>query len=470
MASDDEAMKRTGMWGNPPKGSVAEFLVVAMPLIISSGSVSLMFVCDRVFLTWYSQDALAAAMPAGLLHLTIASIALGVANYTNTFVAQYEGAGRKQRVSAILWQGNYLAVFWGIVLVGLVPWSRDIFELIGHEAKVIPLEAEYFSVLCCGSLPIVFSANLGCFFSGRGQTSIVMWVNVLTTLTNVGLDYCLIFGKGPFPELGIRGAAIATVTASCTSTILFAALMTRGHLKEYDLWKNRGFDAKLMRRYLRFGFPNGMSWLVDLSAFSVFILLVGKLGADELAATNLAFNINSLAFVPMLGVGIAVSTLVGQRIGEEQVDLASKSTWIAFTLTGAYMIVFAVIYVAIPDLILYPYLKFSVDKLGPLREQVIVLLRFIAVYTFFDAMVIVFGSAIRGAGDTRFSLIFSLISSWLIMVLPTYLFWTWYGGDLELSWTVCTVFIIFLGIGFLVRFMGGKWKTMRVIEANVIAE
>jgi len=449
-------------------GTLSEFLRVAIPLIISSGSVSLMYVCDRIFLTWYSPSALAAAMPAGMLHLSIASLALGVANYTNTFVAQYEGAGRNKRVAAVIWQGNYWSLFWGIGLIALVPFASDIFNAIGHDASIIPLEISYFSVLCWGSLPMVLSANLACFFSGRGKTIEVMLINIMSTSINVGLDYCLIFGKGPLPELGITGAGMATITANLTSMLAFVFLMFRPSLKSYELFKHWRFDLALMKRYLRFGLPNGLSWLIDLSAFSAFILLVGKLGAEQLTATNLAFNINSLAFVPMLGIGIAVTTLVGQRIGEGRVHLAARSTWIAFAVTATYMIVFAIIFVVLPDLILTPYMWFSKEKLLPIRDLVVELLRFVAVYTFFDAMLIVFGSAIRGAGDTKFSMIFSLISGWLIMVLPTYICWKWYGGDLRISWLACTLLIVVLGIGFLLRFLGGKWKSMRVIETNVI--
>ena len=468
MESTPDATASESAFSSTDRGTVAEFLKVSIPLIISSGSISMMYICDRVFLTWYSQDALAAAMPAGLLHLSIASIALGVANYTNTFVAQYEGAGRKSRVAAVIWQGNYWSLFWGIGLLGLIPFASEIFTAIGHDQSVIPLEVKYFRVLCWGSLPMLVSANLACFFSGRGKTMEVMVINIFTTSINVGLDYCLIFGFGPIPEMGITGAGLATISASLTSMLAFTALMFRPDLSPYELWKHRRFDLQLMRRYLRFGFPHGLAQLVDLSAFSAFILLVGKLGSDELTSTNLAFNINSLAFVPMLGIGIAVSTLVGQRIGEGRVDLAARSTWIAFAITGTYMVLFAIIYVVVPDLILKPYMMFSDESLEPVRDQVILLLRFVAVYTFFDAMVIVFGSAIRGAGDTRFAMIYSLVTSWLIMVLPTFLLWKWYDGDLRLSWTACTIWIIILGVGFLWRFLGGEWKSMSVIEPNVI--
>ena len=95
------------------------------------------------------------------------------------------------------------------------------------------------------------------------------------------------------------------------------------------------------------------------------------------------------------------------------------------------------------------------------------LLRFVALYSLFDGMAIVYGSAIRGAGDTRFSLLFTLVCGWTLMVLPTYVVWRWYGGSVIASWTACTVYIFVVGIGFLLRFRGGQWKSMRVTEATM---
>jgi MATE family multidrug resistance protein len=196
---------------------------------------------------------------------------------------------------------------------------------------------------------------------------------------------------------------------------------------------------------------------------------VGAMGTDALAATNLAFNMNMLAFLPMMGFGTAVMTVVGQRIGEGRPQLAVRTTWTAFLISTGYMSAFAAIYVLLPDLILAPYAARSdAADFQALRETVIVLLRFVAVYSLFDTMNIVFSAAVRGAGDTRFALVFSTVTAWLVMVIPTYLNQSYWGGGLDVAWTAVTIFVIVLGLGFLVRFQGGKWKSMRVIEEERI--
>lgn len=447
-------------------GSLRELANVAVPLVLSCGSLSIMHVVDRIFLTWWSTDAVAAALPAGMIQWAAMSIAMGNATYVNTFIAQYEGAGQKQRVSESFWQGVYLALIWGGILLLGIPLSTRIFYWIGHVAEVQTLEVDYFSILCLGSGPALLSTVLSCFYTGRGKTMVVMWVNLASVFLNMVLDYCLIFGAGPFPAMGIKGAAIATVIANVAMVAFYAFVIFAKHeARVYGLFNHYRWNRELFIRLIRYGFPNGMLFFVDIIGFTLFIVLVGRIGKIELAATTIAFNLNSLAFVPMMGVGTAVMTLVGTRIGEGQPLLAVMTTWKAFAASAVYMLIFAAIYVGLPDLLLSPYEpEVMTEDFLEVKRTTVILLRFAALFSFFDAAVVVFGSAIRGAGDTKFCMIFSLVTGWAIMVIPTFLIWMYADDKLFGSWTACTTYIGVLGIGYLIRFQAGHWKKMRVIE------
>lgn len=454
-------------------GSLRELLRIAVPLMISSGSVSVMHLANRIFLTWYSLDAVAAVLSAGILHWTIISLIFGTVQYANTFVAQYEGAGRRDRVAAAVWQGMYLAAVGGVLVNLIALFAGPLFAMIGHEPAIVQLEAEYFGTLCFSSVPTLLTAAMTCFFSGRSKTRVVMAVNVIGVSVNVLSDYLLIFGNGPFPRMGIRGAGISTVLAQTVECLILGWLLFQAQPRaEYGTLRNRAFDWELFKRFLKFGFPQGMHFFLDVASFAVFMQLIGRLGKTEAAATTLAFNLNTLAFIPMLGLGTAVSTLVGNRIGEGRPELAVRTTWTAFKVSAAYMLTFAAIYVLLPEWILRPYFAYSTDvdpnQVNPVvvRETVIVLLRFVAVYCFFDAMGIVFGFAIRGAGDTRFALWFSCVSAWSLMVVPTVVSLTWFRGGLNACWWFCTIYIIVLGCGFFARFLAGHWKSMKVIETT----
>jgi MATE family multidrug resistance protein len=450
----------------PAPGSRQELLRVAVPLVLSSGSLSLMYVVDRILLTWYSTDALAAALPAGMLHWTLVSLFLGIAGYVNTFVAQYEGAGRPDRVAAALWQGIHLSVFASLALLLALPWAGPLFDLLDQDPTIRDMEVEYFSIACLGTLPFLLQATLACFYSGRGQTRVIMWVNLASALTNIVLDALLIFGVGPIPELGIAGAAVGTVLASCVSTALYLVILRRDPLAQaYDLLAGWRYDRYLFARLLRYGLPNGLHMFVDIVCWTAFVYLVARMGKGPLVATNLAFNLNALAFVPMLGFGTAISTLTGQRIGEGRPELAIRTTWTACRMALAYMALFGAIFVLLPDVILYPY-KLGSDpaEFAALRASVVVLLRFVALYSLFDAMAIVFSAALRGAGDTRFALVFTTVSSWVLLIVPTYLAYRFSSNALLHSWSACTLFVAVMGLGFMLRFQQGRWQSMCVIE------
>jgi len=449
-----------------PAGSYRELLAVAIPLMLSAATQSLMHVIDRVFLTWHSQDALAAALPAGILYWSLLSLPFGIASYLNTFVAQYDGAGKPDRVAAAIWQGLYFSLAVGGLLMLGVPWADRIFTAIGHEPRVAVMESIYFRWLCLGGIPSVLHTALSAFYSGRGKTNVVLAVNVICVSINAVLDYVLIFGWGPFPEWGIAGAAMTDTFGEILASVILAGLiLSPANTRLYPFWKTWRYDRRLMADLFKFGGASGLQMFIDVAGFAAFMMIVGRIGPRELAATNIAFNLNTLSFIPVIGVGIAVSTLVGQRIGEGRPQLATRSTWKGFSLAGSYMLGFGALYTLFPGWLIAPYAaQANPEEFAGVADTVVVLLRFVAVYSFFDAMAIVFGSAIRGAGDTRFSMLVAFLAAWLLLVLPTYLGWKYYGPDLYRCWTICAIYVISLGFIYCARFQQGHWRSMNVIH------
>ena len=320
-----------------PAGSLRELLHVALPLIISSGSLSLMHVVDRVMLTWYSEAALAGSTPGGMLHWTLMSLPFGVVTYVNTFVAQYDGAGRKSRVAASVWQALWFALATGLLLAIATPISSELTVWFRHDAEVQAAEQAYFTVLSYGTPAAMASAALSAFYSGRGRTHILMIVNAATAVANGFINWLLIFGTGPFPELGVAGAAWGTVLAQLLGCCLYGLYMWRdSDSRSYPFRAECRIDWTLLQRIFRYGIPNGMQFVIDVGAYLLLQVFIGRIGTRELAATNVAFNLNSLAFIPMLGIGTAVSTLVGRRIGEGRPQLAVRTTWLAFGMAAVY--------------------------------------------------------------------------------------------------------------------------------------
>jgi multidrug resistance protein, MATE family len=295
-----------------------------------------------------------------------------------------------------------------------------------------------------------------------------MWVSLGATVVNVVLDYLLIFGHGGFPRWGIAGAGAATSLAYLASCLMYIGIMAwprfgGGHPLR-TMWH---FNPEVFRRLVRFGFPSGLQQFIDVICYTVFVQFVGRLGKDQLAATGLAFNLNTLVFIPLIGIGTAVMTLTGQRVGECRPELAVATTWKAFVLATIYVTAFACFYLLLPDLILWPYWsEENQEEFARMAAHVVLLLRFVAIYSLFDAMAIIFGSATRGAGDTRFAMLFSVFTGVVFLLLPTWVSLQM-GYGLYGAWGAVTLFVAVVGIGFLLRFQYGPWKSMRVIEPNL---
>jgi MATE family multidrug resistance protein len=453
-------------WG--AEGGYKQVLALAVPLILSTGSWSLQSFINRMFLAWHSPDSLAAAMPAGMLNFAIMSVFLNTAGYVSVFAAQHHGAGQDGRVGRTMWQAVAVALIAGALNLALIPMAPAFFRWVGHDTGVRASEVVLFKILCLGAFPATMSAALSGMLSGLGRTRAVMWVTLAGTGINILCDYLLIFGRWGFPALGIAGAGWSSVVATSVQLGVFAAIAGsksfRTRFRTFD-WRP---DPKLFWNLIRYGLPNGVQNFIDMAGFAVFILLVGRIGRNELAATNLAFNINTLAFMPMIGIGIAVAVMVGQALGRDDPARARYSVRSAFDLTFAYMAVIAVLFFALPQLFLAPFRAQSDPaSFAAIGAITALLLRFVAIYTLFDAFNIVFSSAIKGAGDTKFVMYMIIALSVGILIVPSYVAIILLHTSIYVCWAIASAYVAALGVAFYLRYRGGKWQAMRVIECPV---
>lgn len=218
---------------------------------------------------------------------------------------------------------------------------------------------------------------------------------------------------------------------------------------------------------MKFGLPSGVQFLIEIFAFTIFLMMIGRIGDVELAATNATWSLNMIAFMPMIGFVVAISTIVGQEIGRSRVHIAKKATFNAFIMVFAYMSSIAICFVVIPDPFLWLLLSGAQSEVvSQIHEMSVVFLQFVALYSLFDAMGLVFSSAIRGAGDTRFVMWISLAVSSLVLTLPSYLFSTVWKKPATMLWSFAAAYIIIISIIFFIRYRQGHWEKMRVIEYN----
>jgi MATE family multidrug resistance protein len=361
-------------------------------------------------------------------------------------VAQYYGAGKFHKIGETLRHGVYIALIGSFIIFFIGFLAEPIFRIIGHGAEVEKLESEYFKILCFGSIGPIASSVFAGFYTGRGQNKPVMWVNFISLGINTVLDYALIFGEFGFPEMGIRGAAIATIIAGAAPIIIYGYfIFGREYNIKYKTLSNFKFNEELLERMLKFGLPNGVHFFIEIAGFTAFLLILGRIGMIELAATNIAFNINTIAFMPMIGIGIAISMLIGQNIGRGRIDIAERFVWQGFLICFIYMGLIALTYFFLPNIYIYPF-EVNADPVEfiAIKKFTIVLLKFVAVYSIFDTLNLVFASAIKGAGDTRFVMIIGLLLSLFVLVIPSYIVLVVMQRGLYSAWLIASIYISIL--------------------------
>ncbi|MGX7948186.1 MATE family efflux transporter [Oleidesulfovibrio alaskensis] len=451
-------------WGMP--NGYRDVLGVGLPLVISMASSTVMQFTDRLFLSHYSVDAIAAALPAAIVNLLFLLFFTGVAGYANVFIAQYCGSAAPARVGAALWQAIHFSLMGGVLLALLWFVAPFMFSFAGHPAPVVRLEVIYFRVLTVGAVFMLLSSALSCFFSGRGLTRPVMVANIAAMIINIPLDYALIYGAWGLPELGIAGAGIATV-AGWALTFFFLALatFTRRHDAMFGVLRNWRFERALFLRMMRYGLPSGVNYFFEIFAITFFVFVIGRLGRVELAATNIVFSIDSLAFLPMLGLNIAVSTMVGQAIGAGKPDAAGTAAMNTLHLALAWMLCIGVMFIIFPGVLLDMFRPqdVSVQEYVPIREAGVVLMRFVAFYCLFDALSLVFFGAVKGAGDTYF-VMWAMVAGCACMVAVIVIMRLWFDAGLIALWVVLTCYAVALSLSALLRYRGGKWRSMKVVE------
>jgi MATE family multidrug resistance protein len=450
---------------------MGQVLSIAYPLILSQMSFTVQVFVDRLFLTWYSAEAVAGAVTGLLVTWSVVGLCVGTGEYVTTFVAQYYGARRFRRIGAALWQGIYFSVMAGALTAALSPFAGALFAHTGHIALLREYETTSSRLFLLGSGPVILMATLSSFFAGRGRTLPILAVNVGATAVNAVLDYLWIFGHGGFPRAGVAGAALATISSQVFGCVAYLVLILQAeHRREFATLAAWRPEPALLWRLLRYGVPAGLQFSIEIMAFAIFLVVIGRLGTAPLAASSIAFNLNMIVFMPLLGIGLAVSSLVGRYLAAEQPDTAERSAYSAFRIGLVYLGICSALYLLAPRLLVAPYAAGAdPGSFAEVGRLAIVLLRFVAFYSLFDMMSVLFAAALKGAGDTTYPLLATLIISWTVMVIPSYLLCAYFGAGVYTAWTTASAYCVCVGVLMFRRFRSGRWKSLRVIEAPVFA-
>ncbi len=437
-------------------------LLLALPIIASMISRTVMSFVDFVMVSRLGTEAQAAIMPAGILLFCVIAFGMGMMSVVNTFVAQNFGRGRLRECAAFLWQGLWLSAALGLVFLPAWWGVGPLFAFVGHDPLVQRMEVEYVQIGLLGLAPMLGGVTLSNFFNGIHRPSVGFWAALAANAYNVAANYALIFGHWGFEPMGMAGAAWATTTAQVLQLLLLLAWAGRPSLaRRYHTWAMWRPSWHRARRVIWLGFPAGAQFTVDIVAFTIFtIFLVGRFGTVQLAAHNLAFKLLEVSFMPAVGLGIAVTAAVGKAIGEGDKPLARRIVNWATGFAMLYMGAMAVGYVTLR----YPLAGLLAAE-PDVVEWAARLLLLCAVFQVFDALGIIHVNALRGAGDNHWpayaaaalaATVF-LGGGWAIVALAPQ--WGAIG-----PWLAATVYIIVLGLTMFARWRRGPWEAISLLD------
>lgn len=442
-----------------------ELLVLALPMVISTAADGVMTFTDRFFMSQLGPEQMNAVMGGGIGVQVLTFFFVGLIGYSTALVAQYFGAGEKHNASKTLTQAVIIAFFaWPLILL-LKPLSIQFFISMNIPDLQLAYQIDYFNFLVWGSVLALLRHTLSCYFSGIGKTGVVMRATITAMIINVVLDYVLIFGRFGIEPMGIKGAAVASILGSAGAIIMLAfAYCKKKNTIEFSVSNSFRFNPSIMKKLFRFGYPAGVELFLNFFAFSIMVSLFHSQGDVSATAATIMFNWDLVSFIPLLGMEIAVTSLVGRYMGGKRPQVAHRAALSGIKIGLFYSMSILVLFLFIPEMLVR---VFTPETYSPVFESAVPvasnMIRIASLYVLAEAVMVALVGALRGAGDTVFTMIASVASHWLIIPI-IYVSLNVLNLSVELSWFSAVIFYLVFCLILYLRFKSGKWKKIKLID------
>ena len=441
-----------------------EIIRLAWPLALGMVNNAAMQFADRAFLAGYSMAAFEAVLPAATLAWVFVGFFQSVVAYSGVFVAQYHGAGNPAMCAASCRAAQAIALVSGALSLALVPAAGAILSATAPSAELLAMEREYCAICLAGGFFACGQMAFSAYFTGRGRTATVFWVNLAGNILNVALDPVLIFGCFGLPRLGIAGAAYATVSAMAAQWLALAVLASR------DLRRENAKGAAPARspvlsigwRILRYGVPSGAYSVLSMLSFTVFVFVTEKVGDLAFAVSNAVFTVNYLLYAPMEGFAIAAQTLVGQARGRGDDAAAVQDARRTVLLAAALAAVCAVTVLALCRPVLGVFAPADPEQAASFMSLGFKLFLLMGCWLVLDATDTVLCGALRGAGDTKFVMWWMSLCAFGVW-LPLVWLVSAVSFTMPMLWTTTVVYVAVLFAGSFLRWRRGRWRSIRLV-------
>lgn len=397
-------------------------LKLAYPIILGMLGHTVVGIVDNIMVGKLGATELAAVSLGNSFVFIAMSLGIGFSTAITPLVAEADGKGDVEKGRSAFHHGLYLCTILGVVLFAIIFFSKPLIAFMGQPKHVVDLAKPYLDIVAFSLIPLIMFQAYKQFADGMSETKYSMWATILANITNVGLNYLLIYGVWIFPKLGIVGAAIGTI-ASRFVMLGYMHYMMNLRKKFHPFFK--GFSLKEIKRevnlkIIRLGTPSAMQMFFEVALFTGAIWLSGSLGTTSQAANQVALSLASFTFMFAMGLSVAAMIRVGNQKGLEDYNKLRLVAFSIFLLTTLLEIVFALIFVIFHDYFPLLFLK-QLDSFGnPILENIEAaaiasqLLLVAAIFQISDGLQVVVLGALRGLQDVKIPMYITFIAYWII--------------------------------------------------------
>ncbi|MBL0871094.1 MAG: MATE family efflux transporter [Phycisphaerales bacterium] len=461
-----------------------EMLIMAAPTVATMTSYTLMqFVdgwmvsqitpADPVYLTAQGNGSVWSFAPT--------SFFMGLVGVVNTYVAQNLGAGTPRNGAAYAWNAIWLALaLWASVLLPATLVVPHVFAAMhASSPQLVELETAYAQILLMGGIFTMTSRSIAQYFYGMHRPSITLVGALAGNLTNLVFNYLLIYGNFGFPTLGVKGAAIATVIGSFVEMIIPLTIFLSA--KYNTLYSTRAAwkpDLHRIREIIKLGWPAAVMFGNELICWAIFMTYyAGHFGVNHNNAGWIVLRYMHLSFMPAVGLSYACTAIVGKCLGAGRPDLVPRRAALGVTMAMIYMGLCALAFVIFREDLVRVFVSNELLKSKPDAAADVIaiaagLMIIAALFQIFDGLGITLVGVLRGAGDTVWPGVVTIILSW-VCILGLGAGLTFLVPQWELKskgpWIAAAVYIILLGLALAWRFKSGAWKKIKVIDRPICA-
>ncbi len=456
MSSSHVQFKDTLLHGNITKNIV----VLALPIITAHFFANAYYIIDMIFVGRLGLDALAAVSIGGTLMSLVWTFLVGLSIGTSSLTARYYGSQNAEMVERIAYHSLFLSFVVSLFLAifGII-WTPALLKLLGGSEEVVRLGTTYTRIVFCGAGGLIFMFIINSLFRGSGDVKIPMYTLGISSFLNIALDPLLIFGIGPFPELGIKGAAIATVIGQGSGALFNLFILFKGFSRIKIAHIFFPIDTNTLKSIVTISIPGSLQNLTYSISGVILMRLVAAFGTVAVAAYGIGIRLDIMVMLPGWAIGAAVSTILGQNLGAKQPDRAEKTGWHG---AGLYLLLLFVVcgllWLFAPQVIALFNAESTVVSIG---ESYI---RIVAVGYVFLSTALILNMAMNGAGYTFVPMLLIAIAHLGVRVPAAYLFTATLNMDTKGIWLAISGSLILQAVLAAIWFRLGHWKHKKVLH------